>query len=114
MRPNLRDDIEVQPDPAVPGGAVLIDPAARRIVRLAAPEAAALKDLGRAPLLAAELRALGFRWFEPGDADGIAEFLASPDEGLLDHNEQLARKHFSFESMRDQLRLLLEDAGWLP
>jgi glycosyltransferase involved in cell wall biosynthesis len=64
--------------------------------------------------VAAELRALGFRWFEPGDAAGLASFLASPDEGMLDLNEQLARRHFSYATMRDRLRTLLEDAGWLP
>jgi glycosyltransferase involved in cell wall biosynthesis len=64
--------------------------------------------------VAAELRALGFEWFEPDDAAGVGAFLASPDEAMLDRNEQLARRHFSFAAMRDQLQALLEDAGWLP
>lgn len=64
--------------------------------------------------VAAELRSLGFRWFEPDDARGLAALLASPDEALHDHNEALARRHFSFSSMRDELHALLDDAGWLP
>jgi mannosylglucosylglycerate synthase len=64
--------------------------------------------------VAAELRALGFRWFEPDGAEAVARFLASPDEKLLDHNEHLARRHFSFATMRDGLQAVLEDAGWLP
>jgi glycosyltransferase involved in cell wall biosynthesis len=64
--------------------------------------------------VAAELRELGFRWFEPDDAPGLARLLEAPDEGLLDHNAALARRHFSYSSMRDHLAALLDDAGWLP
>ncbi|HEX7097297.1 MAG TPA: glycosyltransferase family 4 protein [Acidimicrobiales bacterium] len=64
--------------------------------------------------VATELRALGFRWFDPDDLAGIKAFLRSPDESLLDTNEALAREHFSYDTMRDRLRALLDDAGWLP
>ena len=65
--------------------------------------------------VAAELRGLGFRWFDPDDVDALRDWLRSgPDESLLDHNQRLAREHFSFESMRDELGTLLADAGWLP
>lgn len=64
--------------------------------------------------VAAELRALGFHWFGVDDVDAIARFLESPDESALDENERLAREHFSFAAMRDQLRALLEGAGWMP
>jgi glycosyltransferase involved in cell wall biosynthesis len=65
-----------------------------------------------------ELRALGFRWF---DARRPAELAAWFDEWdddarteLLDHNQQLARRHFSLEVMTRRLRTLLDEAGWLP
>jgi glycosyltransferase involved in cell wall biosynthesis len=64
--------------------------------------------------VAAELRALGFRWFEPDDAAGIDAFLRRPDEALLDTNERLARENFSLPAMRDRIRALLDDAGWMP
>jgi glycosyltransferase involved in cell wall biosynthesis len=64
--------------------------------------------------VAAELRSLGFRWFEPDDAPGLASFLAAPDDELLDVNAALARRHFSFAAMRDRIAALLDDAGWLP
>jgi glycosyltransferase involved in cell wall biosynthesis len=64
--------------------------------------------------VAAELRALGFRWFEPDDAAGLARFLGAPDTDLLDRNADLARRHLSFAAMRDRIGRLLDDAGWLP
>jgi len=64
--------------------------------------------------VAAELRALGFRWFDPDDIDELRGWFRREDYGLLDHNQRLAREHFSFESMRDQLASLLAGAGWLP
>ncbi|HKY17273.1 MAG TPA: glycosyltransferase family 4 protein [Microthrixaceae bacterium] len=62
---------------------------------------------------AAELRALGFRWFDPDDVAGVADFLREPDESLLDANEQLAKLHFSMGRVRDQLHTLFDDEGWL-
>jgi glycosyltransferase involved in cell wall biosynthesis len=64
--------------------------------------------------VAAELRALGFRWFEPDDAAGLRRFLTRPDDELLQHNADLARRHFSLDVVRERLRALLDDAGWLP
>lgn len=63
--------------------------------------------------VSAELRALGFRWFEPDDINGLRRFVSQPDEALLDHNQALARRHFSHDSMRAQLQALLDRAGWL-
>jgi glycosyltransferase involved in cell wall biosynthesis len=64
--------------------------------------------------VAAELRTLGFRWFDPDDAPGLAAFLADPDEELLATNAALVRRHLSLEAMRDRIAALLDDAGWMP
>jgi mannosylglucosylglycerate synthase len=64
--------------------------------------------------VAEELRALGFRWFDPDDIHGLRAWFEGKDEALLDHNQRLAREHFSFETMRKKLGSLLADAGWLP
>ncbi len=63
--------------------------------------------------VSSELRTLGFRWFDPDDIGALRAFLARPDRELLDHNQLLARRHFSHDSMRAQLQSLLARAGWL-
>ena len=63
---------------------------------------------------ASELREMGFRWFDPTDVAAIAAFLARPDDALLDHNRGLVVEHFSLDAVRDGLRTLLDEAGWLP
>jgi glycosyltransferase involved in cell wall biosynthesis len=62
----------------------------------------------------AELQKLGFRWFSCDDIRSIRAFVAAPDDGLLDINQKVAREHFSLEVLRDRLRDLLDEAGWLP
>jgi glycosyltransferase involved in cell wall biosynthesis len=62
----------------------------------------------------AELRALGFRWFDSADPAPLARWLAHPDEDLLDHNRRLAVEHFSLDRLGDDLRSLLDEAGWTP
>lgn len=63
----------------------------------------------RYPVLAADLEPLGFRWFRHDDADGrLARFLEAPDEALLDHNEALAREHFSLDRLPAELAAVLE------
>jgi glycosyltransferase involved in cell wall biosynthesis len=64
--------------------------------------------------VANELRAMGFRWFDPDDIAALGRWFDGADQSLLDHNQRLAREHFSFESMRAKLRSLLAGAGWLP
>ena len=64
--------------------------------------------------VAAELRALGFRWFGCDDPEPLRRFLVSPDEGLLDHNREVVRAHLSIELMTERLARLLEVAGLLP
>lgn len=62
----------------------------------------------------AELRRLGFRWFDTGDVEDIAQFLRHPEPDLLEHNRRLAVEHFSLPVMTERIRDLLDDAGWLP
>jgi glycosyltransferase involved in cell wall biosynthesis len=69
--------------------------------------------VGRYPV-AEELLAFGFRWFDPEMPAEIDGFLAAPDVELLEANRAIAREHFSIASMRDHLRALLGEAGWLP
>jgi mannosylglucosylglycerate synthase len=64
--------------------------------------------------VADELRGLGFRWFGCDDPEPLRSFLASPDEGLLDHNQEVVRTKLSIEVMTERLARVLEDAGWLP
>lgn len=63
--------------------------------------------VGRFPV-ANELRAFGFRWFDPDDADGVRAFLDAPDESLLDENERIAREHFALDDLPAALAAVLE------
>jgi mannosylglucosylglycerate synthase len=64
--------------------------------------------------VAAELRALGFRWFGCDDPAPLAAFIASPDPALLDHNQAVVRTHLSLDVMAERLARLLDEAGWMP
>jgi mannosylglucosylglycerate synthase len=61
-----------------------------------------------------ELQALGFRWFDTADPEPARRWLARPDPGLLDHNQDVARRHLSLEIMSERIRALLDARGWLP
>jgi glycosyltransferase involved in cell wall biosynthesis len=60
--------------------------------------------------VAAELAALGFRWFAADDPAPLRRWLADPDPALLDHNEALARRHFGMDALVRRLDLLLTGA----
>ncbi len=62
--------------------------------------------------VAAELRALGFRWFDPADPAPLEAFLVRPDPALHDGNAHLARAHFGLDRLRRDLEGLLAGAGW--
>jgi glycosyltransferase involved in cell wall biosynthesis len=64
--------------------------------------------------VADELVELGFRWFDVTDAPPIEAFLDRPDSDLLRHNQMIATRHFSLETMTARIRELLDEAGWLP
>jgi glycosyltransferase involved in cell wall biosynthesis len=59
-----------------------------------------------------ELRALGFGWFDPDDADGLARFLEQPDRDLLVTNRRLAVEHFGMDRLRRELARLIGDVAW--
>jgi mannosylglucosylglycerate synthase len=62
--------------------------------------------------VADELRALGFRWFDPGQPETLDRALRDPDQGLHDHNAALVRRHFGLDRLTEDLRRLLDAAGW--
>jgi glycosyltransferase involved in cell wall biosynthesis len=62
--------------------------------------------------VAEELRRLGFEWFDPDKPEALDAFLDRPDEALHDANEAVARAHFGLGRLRDDLRRLLDEAGW--
>jgi glycosyltransferase involved in cell wall biosynthesis len=62
--------------------------------------------------VAAELAAFGLRWFPVDDPEPLRAFLADPDPALLDHNREVALRHFSIDALTRQLAGLLRAAGW--
>jgi mannosylglucosylglycerate synthase len=64
--------------------------------------------------VADELRGLGFRWFDPAVPEPLAAWLAAPDDEVLAHNAEVARRHLSLESMAAALHAVLDEAGWTP
>jgi glycosyltransferase involved in cell wall biosynthesis len=61
-----------------------------------------------------ELAGYGFHWFPADDAAPLAAFLGRPDPGLLEHNHDLAHRHFSLAALERRLAVLLAARGWMP
>ena len=61
--------------------------------------------------VAEELRALGFRWFDPDDLDPLRANLASGDDELLAHNRRVVEEHLSMEVIGNQIADLLAHMG---
>ena len=61
--------------------------------------------------VAEELRALGFRWFDPERPAELDAFLRDPDPSLHDHNAACARQHLGLDRLARDLERLL--AGWV-
>ena len=61
--------------------------------------------------VAAELRALGFGWFDPDDLHLLREHLATGDAELLRHNRRVVEQHLSMEVIGDRIAALLAEMG---
>ena len=61
--------------------------------------------------VAAELRALGFRWFDPDDLDPLRQHLAGGDPALIHHNRRIVEEHLSMEVIGTQIADLLAEMG---
>lgn len=61
--------------------------------------------------VADELRALGFRWFDPAVPDELDAFLRAPDEALHDRNAAVARAHFGLDRLHADIAQLLSQLG---
>lgn len=68
--------------------------------------------VGGYPVAAELVERFGFRWLPTDDPKPLAEWLAEPDKAVLDHNNAIARAHFSSDSLRQTLSSLLRKWGW--
>ena len=64
--------------------------------------------------VAAELRALGFGWFDPDDLAPLRAHLASGDDQLIEHNRRIVQQHLSMEVIATQIADLLAGMGIQP
>jgi mannosylglucosylglycerate synthase len=64
--------------------------------------------------VAAELRAMGFRWLRVDDVAAMQHWLARPDAGTLAHNARIVREQLSYPKLVERLGDLLRREGWMP
>ena len=53
--------------------------------------------------VARELAAFGFRWFDALDPSALGDWLAAPDDELLEHNHAVAARSFNVADLPDRL-----------
>ena len=61
--------------------------------------------------VAAELRDLGFGWFDPEYLDPLREHLTTGGPGLVEHNRRVVQNHLSMEIIGTQIADFLADMG---
>lgn len=61
--------------------------------------------------VADELAAFGFRWFPHDHHGAVAAFVAHPETELLEHNHDVARRHFSIHDLPAKLEGVLGGVG---
>ena len=60
---------------------------------------------------AEELRGLGFRWLDVGRPGEVARWVGKPEEAVLQHNANVARRHLNLEDLPARLAQLMEIVG---
>jgi mannosylglucosylglycerate synthase len=66
--------------------------------------------VGRFPIVD-ELAAFGFHWFPSDDPGPLLAFFEDPEPWLLEHNHELAERHFSVAALAAHLAIVMDDAG---
>lgn len=62
--------------------------------------------------VAAELERFGFRWFSADEPEALGAWLERPDSSILDHNLDVARRHFALTELPVRLSALFQQQGW--